>query len=279
LTVVMLAVLLTAGGCVPQAKYDDALAACRRANDELSKTKEELQACREAAQQLEEKLAGFEQTLKAKQDEIALLESKNADLQKSLRELEALCKKLQEGGEKPPALGPLLPAPVDELLKEFARLHPELVEYLPQLGMVKFKADLTFEKGSDDVAPAAVEALSKLVEILNNPAAARFYIYVAGHTDDIPIKKPDTLRRHPTNWYLSVHRSVEVEKHLEKAGLAPHRIGLMGLSEYHPIVPNQAGNKGNAKNRRVEIWIVPLDRFLSEKAELAEQPAPAAPQE
>ena len=140
--------------------------------------------------------------------------------------------------------------------------------------MVKFKADFTFDKGSDDVSAEAASALDKLVDILNSSAAKDFNVYVAGHTDDIPIKKPETLRRHPTNWYLSAHRAVEVQSVLEKQGLAPQRIGVMGFSEYHPVEANAAGQKGSAKNRRVEIWIVPPGKFLTE-ATTTPAPAPS----
>ena len=77
------------------------------------------------------------------------------------------------------------------------------------------------------------------------------------------ILKPDTIQRHPDNWYLSVHRSVAVQEVLTGAGLAPQRVGLMGFSEYHPVAANASGKGGNQANRRVELWIVPPDRFIT----------------
>jgi chemotaxis protein MotB len=266
-TVAIIGLTLTSG-CVPKAEYDKALAACRRANEELLKSKEQLQLAQSENEQFASKLAISGQSMGSKQSEIQLLESRYADMDKSFRELEALYRKTQEGGAPPP-IGPLvlLPAPVDEALRGFAQDNAELTEYLPKYGMVKFKADFTFEKGSDDVSAGAVDALGKLAEILNSEAAKAFHVYVAGHTDDIPIKKPETRRRHPTNWYLSAHRAVEVQKVLVKNGLEPGRIGVMGFGEYHPVEPNLPNQKGNPKNRRVEIWIVPPDRFLTKTAE------------
>jgi len=69
--------------------------------------------------------------------------------------------------------------------------------------------------------------------------------------------------------YLSVHRAVAIKKVMEKAGLAAARIGVMGFGEYHPIAPNKSSggkNRGNQANRRVEIWIVPPNRFLTSPA-------------
>ena len=37
-----------------------------------------------------------------------------------------------------------------------------------------------------------------------------FDLVVAGHTDDVPIKKAATKAKHPTNWHLSVHRAISV---------------------------------------------------------------------
>jgi len=35
------------------------------------------------------------------------------------------------------------------------------------------------------------------------------------------------------------------------------RLSVRAFGEYRPIEPNQPGKKGNPKNRRVEIYIVP----------------------
>ena len=113
--------------------------------------------------------------------------------------------------------------------------------------------------------PVAVTkpALAAFARVINGPQAAKFYIYIAGHTDDVRIAKKITLLRHPTNWYLSAHRAVAVQIELSKAGVAAYRLGVMGFSQYHPIAPNKSGSKGNPANRRVEIWIVPPDRLLT----------------
>jgi len=267
LAAVGLAMLVFGGGCVAKSKLDEAQALCRRANDELQDCRQQLRAAKADNESLAASLADLQRTVKAKSDEIALLEAKNSDLQAAFSKLKALHEEAMMS--KPPLpVGDiiLLPTQVDAALRNWANEKSELVDYLPRYGMVKFKADFTFEKGSDNVSGEAVEALGKLTEILNSPAAEKFHVYVAGHTDDIPILKPATRRRHPTNWYLSVHRAVEVEKVLVKAGLAPGRIGVMGFGEYHPIAPNRPGKKGNAKNRRVEIWIVPPGRFLTAEA-------------
>jgi len=196
---------------------------------------------------------------------VEILEEANARLREELEAARRRIEGLQE--PPPPPIGPLhvraLPAQVDEALQAFAAANPDLVEYSPAYGMVKLKSDLTFELGSDFVKDSAEAALKKFVAILNDPVAGGFNVFIAGHTDDVPIKREETKRRHPDNWYLSVHRAVAVQQVLEEGGLAPDRICAMGFGEYHPVEPNKPGRKGNEANRRVEIWIVPPDRFLT----------------
>ncbi|MBS3734911.1 MAG: OmpA family protein [Phycisphaerae bacterium] len=267
LSVVMVA--LVAGGCVPKAKLDSCRAANRRMEIELNKAHSALRTVRDEKQDLSRDLDMCRGEVKSKQADIEILEAAKADLQDKFDELSDRYQKLLDE-PLPPETGPIsisaLPTKVDAALKAFAAANPELLEYLPKYGMVKFQSDLTFELGSDYVQDDAQEALARFVEILQTDAAQDFNVFVAGHTDNVPIKKAATKRRHPDNWYLSVHRAVAVQQILQAAGLDPERIGAMGFGEHHPIAPNKPGGKGNKVNRRVEIWILSKDRFLTPEA-------------
>jgi len=262
LTGCLLAALVTTGGCVSKAEYDKLLAMNRRAVDEKDQAIAAAQELRAEKDRLADELDQARKSLEAKENEAALLLAAKNDLQKRFDDLMAEYQKLTG---RPPVPLPevMLPPELDKQLRELAAANPEMMEYLPKYGMVKLKSDLTFDKGSDAVAAAAKDALAKLATIMNTPGASAYNVYVAGHTDDLPIVKPETRRKHPDNWYLSVHRAVAVQKELTAAGMAPERIGAMGFGEYHPVAPNAPGKKGNAVNRRVEIWIVPPDRFLT----------------
>jgi chemotaxis protein MotB len=259
---------LMLGGCVSKEEYEKAVAAARRANEQLGKCQSALKDCRTEVQKLTQDVADRDAQLAAKDQQLSLLMRGRDDLKADFDKLKELYEKAA-GRAVPGPIGPIavLPPNLDKALKEFAAAHPDLVEYLPQYGMVKLKADLTFEPGSDTVQAGAKDALAKFVAVINGPDGAKFNIYVAGHTDDIPIEKPDTKRKHPDNWYLSVHRAIAVEQVVAKAGLSQPRIAAMGFSEWHPVAANAAGRKGNRANRRVEIWIVPPDRFLTGRAE------------
>jgi chemotaxis protein MotB len=156
-----------------------------------------------------------------------------------------------------------LPAKLNTALQEFAAANPNIAEYDVENGMVKFKSDFTFPPGETTPNTEAATLIARLVPILNSPEAKDLAVYVAGHTDDMRISRPETKRRHPDNWYLSAHRAVGIQKELLKAGLDPTRICVMGFGEYHPVAPNKPDKKGNAANRRVEIWIVPAGSFLT----------------
>jgi len=261
---VSVGLLLVAVGCVPKQKYDEAVAASRRANEQLRKVQAELQTVRSDNQKLRDQLASCNAAVANKDKLINQIDQANKDLTEKLHKLKELYDKL---AARQSAVGSttinILPVKVDVALRSLAKENPDLMEYLPKYGMIKLKADLTFDKGSAKVKPEAVEALKKLAKIVNSDAAKRFGVYVAGHTDDIPLVKPETIRAHGSNWGLSLHRAGAVVKVLAMAGVSQRRLCAMGFSKYHPIAPNKPGHKGNPLNRRVEIWIVPPDRFLT----------------
>lgn len=258
----ILATMIVAGGCVPKSEYDKLSAMNRNAIDEKNRAIAAAQELRAENQRLTEENEMLKKQLAAKDSEISLLQAANADLKKQLDDLMAKYNEL--AGKGPVILeGAILPRELDQALKELAEANPDLLEYFPRYGMVKLKADLTFAPGSDEVASAAKAALAKFVSIVNSSTGQKYNVYIAGHTDDLPIVKPETKRRHPDNWYLSVHRAVAVLKELASDGLTQPRMGAMGFGEYHPIAPNAPGHKGNPVNRRVELWIVPPDRFLT----------------
>ncbi len=150
---------------------------------------------------------------------------------------------------------PVLEPELDTALVELARSNPQLISYDPQMGMVKFQSDLTFALGSTQVNANAITSLKKLAAILNTQVAGRYEARIVGHTDNVPVNRPATRAKHPTNWHLSVHRAISVKNVLTKAGVDPVRIGVAGYGEHRPIVSNN--RKGSEANRRVEIYLVP----------------------
>ena len=200
-------------------------------------------------EQMKKQLAAAQQTdsieVESLQQQIAALEE---DLAKKKELIASMQQRLLLGGAA-------LPVELSTLLEDFAKQH-DMVTYDSSRGIVKFKSDLLFEKGSDTVAASAIEAVKLLSGILNSEQGRKFDVIIAGHTDDIPILKPETRTKHPTNWHLSSHRAIAVLKVMESNNIESKRLSARGFGEYRPIADNKPNKKGNPQNRRVEIYIV-----------------------
>ncbi len=186
--------------------------------------------------------------------EVESLQQKVAALEEDLAKKKELIASMQQ---RLLYSGAALPVELTTKLEDFAK-GSEMVTYDAERGIVKFKSDLLFDKGSDNVASTAAEAIKSLCQILNSEEAKQFDIVIAGHTDDIPILKPATRAKHPTNWYLSAHRAISVLNVMAEANIEPKRMSIRGFGEYRPVVTNKPNKAGNPQNRRVEIYIVPL---------------------
>ena len=149
-----------------------------------------------------------------------------------------------------------LPYQVELALVDLANAYPELLSFNPEVGMIRFASDLTFDLGSVALKPAAAATIATLADVLNTPEATSLEVQVVGHTDNVPIGKPSTRQAHPTNVHLSVHRAISVRKALMSAGIDPARIQAAGWGEHRPIVAN--GKRGAAENRRVELFLSPM---------------------
>lgn len=236
-------------GCISQQQYDELKIRNRAQQDRIDQLESQLNVAKLKLAQVEKQLADAQLGLDA---DVEALTKQIEVLKEDIAQKEELIKQLQA------ALGgSVLPPELTSELQKFAAENPEMVSFDEATGMVKFKSDLLFEKGSDAVAPEAAELLKKLGGIINSPAAEGFDVTIVGHTDDIPIRKSETMSMHPTNWHLSVHRAIAVEKVIESIGVSPKRLGVKGFGEYRPFAANEPGNKGNPKNRRVEIYLVP----------------------
>ncbi|HMA62878.1 MAG TPA: flagellar motor protein MotB [bacterium] len=74
-------------------------------------------------------------------------------------------------------------------------------------------------------------------------------VIVGGHTDNLPISSSE----YPSNWELSIARSLSVVKFMiDSVNVPPEKLIAAGFSEYHPIAPND-NSINRQKNRRVEF--------------------------
>jgi len=239
-----------AGGCVSQDQYK----ALQIQNARQAELNKQLQADLDAVRLERDQLGLQLKDATARGGiESGTLRDELRALEESISQKKALIARMQQqllhGGQLPPELS--------TMLEDFAKTNPDMITYDAENGVVKFKSDLLFDKGSDVVASSAAEAIKALCTILNSEQGREFDVIIAGHTDDIPISRPETRAKHPTNWHLSAHRAISVLNVMAGDGVDNTRMSVRGFGEFRPVVPNAPGKKGNAQNRRVEIYIVP----------------------
>ncbi len=242
--------MILTNGCVSERQYRDLKIANSTQQRRIDQLESELQA---AKLELDQAQRGLQAATNRGGIEVDAMKQKVAALEEELAAKKALIARMQHqlvyGGA-------VLPVELNAMLEEFAK-GKEMITYDASKGMLKFKSDLLFAKGSDAVATEAAEALKSLCEIMNSDKGKEFDLAIAGHTDDLPIVKPETKEKHPTNWYLSANRAIAVLEVLGGCGISPERMSVRGFGEYKPVVPNEANRRGNAQNRRVEIYIIP----------------------
>jgi chemotaxis protein MotB len=241
--------MIITSGCVSEQQFKDLKLQNASQERRIKELESQLQTATLALDQAKRQVEALSDKgsieMNALQQKVAALED---EIAKKKALIEAMQKQLLGATQ--------LPAELSSMLEDWAK-GSDLVSFDAARGIVKFKSDLLFEKGSDEVAPTAMEAVKALCGILNTDQAKEFDIIIAGHTDDLPILKPETKAKHPSNWYLSAHRAISILDVMTGNGIASERASIRGFGEHRPIVPNEPDKKGNPQNRRVEIYIIP----------------------
>jgi chemotaxis protein MotB len=130
--------------------------------------------------------------------------------------------------------------------------------------------EILFASGRAEINPQGRAVLAKVGEVLKGMEDKT--IAIEGHTDSVPVTG-QLAKVYPSNWELSAARATSVVRYLEStAGIDPQRLSAVGLGPHHPVDSN-ATPEGRARNRRIEIKLVPREP-LSEEA-TAGEPAPA----
>lgn len=114
--------------------------------------------------------------------------------------------------------------------------------------LIRFRDSVLFQSGKAGISQDGYLLLDKIGEQLQQ---VNNNIIVEGYTDNVPIR----TKEYPSNWELSVARSIEVVKYLtETTGIARNRVSVSGYGERNPIDSNST-EEGRANNRRIEIII------------------------
>jgi outer membrane protein OmpA-like peptidoglycan-associated protein len=113
--------------------------------------------------------------------------------------------------------------------------------------VLEMASDITFPVNGDQVNPQFYRTLAAVGEVLNE--FNRTTIQVSGHTDSTGDDR--------YNLDLSQRRANAVAYVLQQNGVMSQRMYVQGFGEQYPAASN-ATVPGRARNRRVEIQIMPL---------------------
>jgi chemotaxis protein MotB len=115
------------------------------------------------------------------------------------------------------------------------------------------QSEILFEAGQANLNPAGLPELDKLAVALKEvsaeiPSDIAWVLRVDGHTDKRPIQSP----QFPSNWELSVARSIAVVRYLATKGIPENRLLAAGFGEFQPIEAGE-GEEIFRRNRRIEL--------------------------
>lgn len=254
-----------------KASLDKQVVSLQGERDDLEKARTQLElktlSLGKEIAQLKEDNVKLEELLQAKsdtlskhivdlRDHVADLKEENEDLRQNVEalqsEAEALALQRQEEMEE-------MRGTYEDLLEDMkAEIEKGEITITQLRGKLKVNMvdEILFDSGKTTIKPQGVEVLKRLGNIL--VTAKDRAINIQGHTDNVPIGA-ELGKRYPTNWELSAARATTVARYLqEKTGIDPGLLSATGYGEYQPVAPNET-EEGRAKNRRIEIVLVPLE--------------------
>ena len=117
--------------------------------------------------------------------------------------------------------------------------------------VITLSDNILFDSGKAEIKREAFPVLDKVVRTIKRDVPDN-NIGIRGHTDNVPI----THSNWASNWELATARATNVLHYMESKGIDPDRMSATGYGEHRPIASN-ATEAGRARNRRVEIVIIP----------------------
>jgi chemotaxis protein MotB len=227
-----------------------------RVSQKLRKTKVAMVALEKEHATQTKKVVELEQTSNEQHERLTQDDAELLTLKEKLAAAEAGLNELQSEREE-------LNARVEEwkrMTKQFQRMIDSgklSINFRRGRMIVELPAAVLFASGSADLSSDGQTSLKEVAKILRQVPGKHFI--VGGHTDDIPIAKPQS--GFSSNWALSAARAVTVTEALIEAGLKPARLVAAGYGPYDPIAAN-SNAKARQKNRRIEIVLEPDLREL-----------------
>lgn len=199
---------------------------------------------------LTKQTADMKSTLDTTSKSAKTLEQQNAELMKNLNaskeELDQL-RSLRAEQEKRIAA-------IEDIQKQFAKMiDTGALKVTARRGALSLSlpAEVLFPSG---VADLSKDGEIKVLEVgltLKRFPDRRFL--VVGHSDNQALKSAT----YKDNWQLSTARALTVTRFLVQAGMKPTNILPAGAGEHDPLVERASNAKDLARNRRIEILLLP----------------------
>jgi outer membrane protein OmpA-like peptidoglycan-associated protein len=114
----------------------------------------------------------------------------------------------------------------------------------------------TFSSGQDVINDIDFSTIENLVKEISASPGSR--VIIEGHTDSTRIK-PFPGIKYTDNMGLSLLRARAIANILVRHGISLDRLSVVGYGDTRPIAPNNT-EEGRAKNRRVEVKLIPEER-------------------
>lgn len=209
---------------------------------ELSQTQEILQNASEAARKIAAERNALQQDKNALEREKESLRTKLTGIESELQRIRV------QSQRSIVAIQEKFKDTVGAVLDDAGRLRLDV------------KGKILFETGSAILSTEGKALLDAIAEeVLLNTNYADYAVRVEGHTDNAPIGGSE-LR----NWNLSTERAIAAVKYLQvHAKVNAQRLAATGYAFYQPMDTADTP-EAKAKNRRIEIILVPPQDFLSE---------------
>ena len=118
--------------------------------------------------------------------------------------------------------------------------------------LVTIRDSILFDSGKAEINPEYKPTIKELAAVLVSDPARN--IVITGHTDNVPAGPA-----YSSNISLSVMRAANFFDELTQSNdqLDPTKFSAKGHGEFRAIAPNDTA-EGRAKNRRVEVLILPF---------------------
>jgi len=236
-----------------------------------------LQGCMVKASVYRELRNEHDDTVASLQGVKSQLASTNSDLEKTQASKVALEQDLQDmqdqllAAKKGPGVSPELRR-IWEKLEALASGHKDIMRWDPQTS--KLLVSVEFDLGKSEVKTAGKSAIKDIAGVLKG-LSSEYRVYVDGHTDNLPVRNPETLKKYKNNRELSLGRASAVCSVMQENSVSPKLMIARGFGEYCPIASN-LNAEGRQKNRRVEISVVPTASTFTPTAMAKPESEPAA---